>query len=142
LLALTLALQTLVHFRNLLADAWPQAHPFVKAVCAAVHCSVEPVRRIEDIVIDSSALTAAASGEAVRLSLVLRNRGTQPLAMPSVELTITDADGKMLVRRALSPSDFAVASATLPASAETPLQLVLATGGRRASSYTIEPFYP
>jgi predicted Zn finger-like uncharacterized protein len=142
LLALALALQATVHFRDLLATLVPQARPALQALCEIAGCSVEPLRRIEDVAIESSALTSAPNGSAVRLSVVLRNRGPLPLAIPSIELTLTDPGGQMLVRRALSPSNFGVTNATLPAESETQLQLVMVTSGRRASGYTVEPFYP
>lgn len=142
LLGLAMALQGAVQFRDLLAVLVPQARPALQALCEMAGCSVEPLRRIEDIVIESSALTSAPNGSAVRLSVVLRNRGPLPLAIPSIELTLTDPGGQMLVRRVLSPLNFAVTTATLPAASETALQLVMATSGRRASGYTVEPFYP
>jgi predicted Zn finger-like uncharacterized protein len=141
-LGLGLALQITLHFRDLFAALVPQARPAMQALCEMAACSVEPLRRIEDIAIESSALTSAPNGNAARLSVVLRNRGPLPLAMPSIELTLTDPGGQMLVRRALSPADFGVASATLPAAAESSLQLVMITSGRRVSGYTVEPFYP
>ena len=141
-LGLALALQAAIHFRDLLAALAPQSRPALQAMCELAGCRVEPLRRIDDIAIDSSALTSAPNGNAARLSVVLRNRGPLPLAMPSIELTLTDPTGQMLARRALSPVDFGVAGATLPAASESPLQLVLTTSGRRASGYTVEPFYP
>ena len=119
-----------------------QARPALQALCDVAGCRIEPLRRIDDIVIESSALTSAPSGDAVRLSVVLRNRGPLPLAMPSIELTLTDAGGQMLARRALSPADFGVGTRDAAGGAETALQLVLPTSGRRASGYTVEPFYP
>jgi predicted Zn finger-like uncharacterized protein len=141
-LALAVMLQVVVHYRDLLATLSPQARPVLQALCEMAACSVAPLRRIEDVVIESSALTSAPNGSAVRLSVVLRNRGPLPLAIPSIELTLTDPDGQMLVRRALSPADFGVTTATLPAASEAPLQLVMAISGRRATGYTVEPFYP
>ncbi len=141
-LLLALAAQAAYHFRDLAAATWPSARPTLQAMCQTAGCRIEPVRRIDDIVIESSALTGAPSGDAVRLAVVLRNRGTLPLAMPSIELTLTDVGGQMLARRALTPAEFGNKSATLPAASETPLQLVLAVSGRRPSGYTVEPFYP
>ncbi|MCB2022582.1 MAG: zinc-ribbon domain-containing protein [Burkholderiaceae bacterium] len=141
-LLLGLAAQAALHFRDLAAATWPAARPALEALCETAGCRIEPVRRIDDIVIESSALTGAPSGDAVRLSIVLRNRGTLPLAMPSIELTLTDVGGQMLARRALTPAEFGTKGATLPAASETPLQLVLAVSGRRPSGYTVEPFYP
>jgi predicted Zn finger-like uncharacterized protein len=142
LLVLAMALQAAVHFRDLLAAVAPPVRPALEALCEMVACRIEPLRRIDDVVIESSALTSATQGDAVRLSVVLRNRGPLPLAMPSVELTLTDPGGQMLVRRALSPSDFGVTDPALPAASESTLQLVMSTGDRRASGYTVEPFYP
>jgi len=136
------ALQATLHFRDLLAAMLPTARPALQALCDIAGCRIEPLRRIDDIVIESSALTSAPGGEAVRLSLVLRNRSALPLAMPSIELTLTDVSGQMLARRALSPAEFGATSPTLPAASESALQVVLSTGSRRASGYTVEPFYP
>lgn len=141
-LLLGLAAQAAHHFRDLAAATWPAARPTLEALCETAGCRIEPLRRIDDIVIESSALTGAPSGDAVRLAVVLRNRGTLPLAMPAIELTLTDVGGQMLARRALSPAEFGNKGATLPAASETPLQLVLAVSGRRPSGYTVEPFYP
>ena len=141
-LLLGLAAQAAYHFRDFAAATYPQARPTLLALCEATGCRIEPVRRIDDIVIESSALTGAPAGNAIRLAVVLRNRGALPLAMPAIELSLTDAAGQMLARRALLPADFGKVGATLPGAAETPLQLVLAVDGRRPSGYTVEPFYP
>ncbi|HMN75856.1 MAG TPA: zinc-ribbon and DUF3426 domain-containing protein [Burkholderiaceae bacterium] len=141
-LLLGLAGQVAHHFRDLVAATYPQTRPALLALCEVAGCRIEPLRRIEDIVIESSALTGAPSGDAIRLSVVLRNRGPLPLALPAIELSLTDPGGQLLARRALLPADFAMTGTTLAANAETPLQLVLAVDGRRPSGYTVEPFYP
>lgn len=143
MLLLVLALQVLLHYRDLVATLLPESRPALQAACEVLQCRIEPLRRIDDIVIESSSLNALPGSDAVRLSVVLRNRGVFPLALPAIELTLTDAGGQMIARRILPPSDFgAGASAVLPAASELPLQLVLTTSGRRASGYTVEPFYP
>jgi predicted Zn finger-like uncharacterized protein len=143
LLMVALALQATLHYRDLIVTLFPEARPALLAACEVARCSIEPLRRIDDIVIESSSLNALPGNDAVRLSVVLRNRGVFPLAMPAIELTLTDAGGQMLARRIFTPSDFALATpAVLPAASEAPLQLVLTTSGRRASGYTVEPFYP
>jgi predicted Zn finger-like uncharacterized protein len=143
LLALGLLLQVALHYRDLVVTLLPATRPALQAACELANCRIEALRRIDDIVIESSALNALPGGDAVRLSVVLRNRGVFPLAMPAIELTLTDAGGQMIARRVLPPADFGAAtSAVLPAATEAPLQLVLATSGRRPSGYTVEPFYP
>ena len=143
LLALGLVLQVALHYRDLVVTLAPAARPALQAACDLADCRIEALRRIDDIVIESSSLNALPGSEAVQLSVVLRNRGVFPLAMPAIELTLTDAGGQMIARRVLAPADFAVADpAVLPAASEAPLQLVLGTSGRRATGYTVEPFYP
>jgi hypothetical protein len=139
-----LGVQAALHYRDLVVTLLPETRPALQALCEATGCRIEPLRRIDDIVIESSSLNALpGGGDAVRLSVVLRNRGVFPLAFPAIELTLTDAGGQMIARRILPPGDFGVgAVAVLPAASEAPLQLVLTTSGRRASGYTVEPFYP
>jgi predicted Zn finger-like uncharacterized protein len=143
LLAFGLLLQVALHYRDLVVTLLPATRPALQAACELANCRIEALRRIDDIVIESSALNALPGGDTVRLSVVLRNRGVFPLAMPAIELTLTDAGGQMIARRVLPPADFGIATAAvLPATSEAPLQLVLATSGRRPSGYTVEPFYP
>ena len=66
-----------------------------------------------------------------------------PLALPSVDLSLTDASGLLVARRALAPQDFRVAANSLLApGGETALQLLLSAGNPRVSGYTVEIFYP
>lgn len=141
-LVLVLLAQIGHQFRDRLAVQWPVLHPALATWCELVACRLEAPRRIEDISVESTALTrASATPDAFALSVVLRNRGALPLSLPWVDLVLTDAGGQLVARRALAPKDFDVASAALPAGAEVPLQLTLSAGGRVAG-YTVEVFYP
>lgn len=141
LLAL-LTLQVAHHFRDAVASRWPATKPALTAWCAAVACSLQAPMRIEDVVVESTALTRAAGPDAFRLSVTLRNRGATVLAMPSIDLGLTDAAGQLIARRMLAPSEWHVATSTIPAGSEMPLQLMLATGSARVAGYTVEIFYP
>ena len=76
------------------------------------------------------------------LALVLRNRGTLAVAMPWVDLTLTDAAGQPVARRALAPADLRAASPALAPGAQATLQTVLAVDGPAPSGYVLEIFYP
>lgn len=138
----TLALQGAHHFRDLIAARWPSLKPPLVAWCDALSCRIEAARRIEDISVESTALARAAAPDSFRLSVTLRNRAAIALALPSIELSLTDAMGQLVARRALAPRDFRVASALLQPGSESPLQLLLSAGGQRVSGYTVEIFYP
>ncbi len=137
-----LAGQAAHHFRDQVAARWPASRPLLVAWCASAGCTLGTPRHIEDISVESSALNRAAAPDSFKLALSLRNRSAMPLAMPAIELTLTDAAGQMVARRALMPRDFRVATPVLTAGAETPLQLVLSAGNGRVTGYTVELFYP
>ena len=137
-----LALQAAHHFRDLVAARWPVLRPAMMAWCEAAGCRIEAPRRIEDVSVEHTALARVGTTESFRLSVSLRNRGSIRLALPSIELSLTDGSGLLVARKALAPSDFRVAMPLLPANGETPLQLFLSTGSVRVSGYTVEIFYP
>jgi predicted Zn finger-like uncharacterized protein len=141
-LLLTLTLQAVHHFRDFVAARWPELKPALLIGCGVAGCSIEAPRRIENISVESTALARGTVTDSFHLSVTLRNRGTLTLALPSIELSLTDSSGQLLARRALSPRDFQVASAVLQPGAETALQLVLSAGTARVSGYTVEVFYP
>ena len=142
-LAALLAAQVAVQFRDVVAQRWPGTRGALLAACRVAGCTIELPRRIDDLVVESSTLSpAAGSSGNYRLSVVLRNRGSLHLALPSVDLTLTDTDGQLVARRALSPDDFRSEAPQVSAGAETTMQLVLAATGARVSGYTVEIFYP
>jgi predicted Zn finger-like uncharacterized protein len=142
LLALALAAQWVLHFRDYVAARWPVAAPTLSSWCAAIGCTIEPLRRIESITVDASALTKVGSGDTFRLTLTLHNRGDLALAIPSVDLSLTDGSGLLVARKALGPKDFRVARPVLAPQSEQTLQLVLSAGNPRVAGYTVEIFYP
>jgi hypothetical protein len=73
--------------------------------------------------------------------VTLRSRSDLPLTLPSVDLTLTDANGHLVARRALAPRDFNAADVIAPR-AEAPLQVMLSTGTAAVVGYTVEIFYP
>ena len=141
LAVLALLLQVGHHFRDVLAGQSPELRPMLVAWCAVAGCTLQAPRRLEDIVVDNSGVTRASSGDAFVLTVNLRNHGGLAVMMPSVDLNLTDGNGKQIARRALSPRDFHAAD-VLQAQAETTLQLMLTAGGARIAGYNIEIFYP
>ena len=146
LLALGLSAALLLHaghhFRDSIAARWPAALPLLARWCGLAKCSLGPLRRIDDIAVESTTFARASAPDQFRVAVVLRNRGALALAVPSVDLSLTDAAGSLLVRKALSPQDFRVASAVIEPGGETQLQLVLAAGTPLVTGYTVEIFYP
>lgn len=141
LLCLSLAAQVGLHHRDWLAAHHPQTRPWLDLACGALGCRIEALRSIDDVVIDSSSLARAGQSNAYRLSVSLRNRSGVTVAVPSIDLTLTDTNGELVARRMLSPTDFRAATA-LQAGGELALSLDLQSPGQRIAGYTVEAFYP
>ena len=139
--AAVLALQVGHHFRDTVAAQWPATRPALVAWCKAADCVLEAPRRIDDVLVESSALTRAIGLDAFVLSVTLKSRSSLALALPSIDLSLTDGNDRLVARRALAPRDFGAAN-TIQPGAETALQLMLNAGGAGVASYTVEIFYP
>jgi predicted Zn finger-like uncharacterized protein len=143
LLTAALAGQSAYHFRDLWSAQWPVARPWLAQGCEWLHCQIGAPRRIDDVVVDSSTLSPAPNGAGYRLAVVLRNRSSLPLAMPWVDVSLTDPSGALVARRALAPADFRINPAVLAPGSESSLQALLSSSdARRISGYTVEIFYP
>lgn len=138
---LVLALQGAHHYRDTLAAQLPPLRAPLVAWCQLAGCAIGAPRRIEEVQVESTALTRAAGQDAFVLSITLRNRSALLLALPSIDLTLTDANGRLVARRALAPRDFHVAD-VVAAGAEASLQTMLSAGATSVVGYTVEIFYP
>lgn len=139
--AFGLALQMLVAWHDPIAQRAPVLRPLVEVVCVIVECRVEAPRRLALVSVESSEFHHLA-GSIYRLTTRLRNRDGIALSMPSVDLSMTDANGDLVARKVLQPSDFGSRSRSIGAGQELTLQAVLDTGPRHVAGYTIELFYP
>lgn len=137
-----LAAQLLVVQRDVVVAQWPGSRSLVQSLCAPLDCRIEPLRRIDQLGVDSSGLTRIDDGPVYRLVLVLRNRGDTALLMPSIDLSLSDAAGVLVARRMLSAADLGTARNTIAAGQEIPLQALLMSADHALTGYTIEIFYP
>jgi predicted Zn finger-like uncharacterized protein len=140
-LALLLLAQIALHNRDNVAARWPSTQPVLSAWCRWLGCSVELPRAINQITIESSALSPASGVEGYRLTVVLRNRTAVTVATPWLDLTISDSQGQTIARRTLSPQHIA-ANPALPPGVDVTLPVLLSTDSHQVSGYTVEVFYP
>ena len=146
-LVLLLAAQVALHLRDRLAATYPPLKPALEQLCRPLGCVLQPLRQIDSVVIDSSAFNRLGP-EAFRLSLTLRNQSGLDVAMPWLELTLTDAGEQPLLRRVLTPEELGAPSATvLGARSEWTATVDLAlpgegAGGARVAGYRLLAFYP
>lgn len=143
-LALLLIIQILVHERDRLAAASPALRGLLAGLCAPLNCTIRPPRQIEAISIDSSSFNKLR-GEEFRLNLTLRNQAAMDVAMPALELTLTDGQDQPVVRRVLTPAELGAKAAVIGAASEWSGSLALAVAngnGARITGYRLLAFYP
>lgn len=144
-LFLALLLQVLVQERERIAATEPGLKPMLQSVCAVLGCQISPLRQIDSVVIDSSSFSKVRA-DVYRLSFSLKNTAPIDVATPAVELTLTDSQEQIVVRRVLFASDFATPSQLLVAKGELTVSLPLRIQGGPAvehiSGYRLLAFYP
>ncbi len=127
-----------------LAATVPALRPVLAALCVPLSCQVGPRRQIEAIAIEGSAFNKTR-GNLYQLSIDLRNSATTPLAMPALELTLTDADGQTLMRRVLEPTDLRAPQLLQPQGAWSgtlPMRMQDPAMASRIAGYGLLAFYP
>lgn len=130
--------------RDRLAAWRPDLQPLLQRVCEPLGCVVAPVRRIEAIVIDSTSLVRRL-GNFYSFDLVLKNTASTALAVPALELSLTDISDEVISRRVFLPEEWPDAPALLPAhgSVNVSFRLSLALGDATPmAGYRALVFYP
>lgn len=145
LLAGLLLGQWIFQQRHVLAARWPEFRLALKVACDAMGCELQPVQRIESVLIDSATFNQLGEGRFL-LSCVLKNTAELPLAAPSVELTLNDLQDRTVVRRVFSADELDAGTRTLLPLAEwrvsVPLALTLPVASPQVVGYRVRVFYP
>ena len=143
--------------RNHLAAANPALATGFESLCQAVGCKMEPFKNIDAFKIDSSSFqkvpviagntaSDAAQAHVYALKLTLKNSSDIPVAIPAVELTLTEAGDKPVLRRVLLAKDLGFNGTTLAANGDWMGEMTLAVTSNPAtapvSGYRVLLFYP
>jgi Protein of unknown function (DUF3426) len=139
-----LAVQWAVHERDQLAASHPELAPLLRQLCAPLGCEVGPARRIDAVVIDSSTL-ARRLGNFYAFDVVIKNTASIPVAVPALELSLTDTRDSVIARRVFLRSELPGSPLLLPAQGSLPLSLRLAitdAGAVSMAGYRVLVFYP
>ncbi|MEP7276393.1 MAG: DUF3426 domain-containing protein [Betaproteobacteria bacterium] len=147
LLVIALGVQALVHFRDVVAARWPAAKPLLGRLCEPLGCAIRPLREIAGLSIDASDLQADPAHKGLLiLTATLRNRAAIALAYPHLELTLTDAADRVVVRRALTPAEYAAGTASFatgfPANSELLVKTFIDASATTQAGYRLYLYYP
>ena len=142
-LLLVLAAQAALIFRNDLVARMPGTRPALAAMCSLLHCRVELPARIDNLTIETGELQTLGPDTYV-LATLLHNQSGAMQAWPDIELALTDATDKPLVRRVFAPADYLAkgAPAGFSAHGEQAVKLYFQLDGLKPSGYHIAVFYP
>ena len=145
LLTAVLAAQVMVQERNRLVLLEPASRPVVQALCRLASCEIGALRQIESVVIDSSSFGRLRT-DAYRLAFSLRNQAPIDIAMPAIELSLTDTQDQALIRRVILPTEYGAPGAVLAAGADWSGTLAMnirpGAGTERIAGYRLLAFYP
>jgi predicted Zn finger-like uncharacterized protein len=143
-LALLLAAQLLLEFRNVLAARYPGARPLLTAGCTLLRCRIGLPSQIDSLAIETGELSTLGV-DTYSLNTLLRNQGSLVQAWPSIQLELTDANDKPVLRRVFSPADYlpqgVSAAAGFAARSEQPVRLNFALTELKPSGYHMIIFY-
>jgi predicted Zn finger-like uncharacterized protein len=144
-LVVGLGCQWIYQDHDRLAASRPQWRPALDSICNVLQCSIAPLQQIESIAIDSAAFSKGEPGR-YRLSFTLKNTANLMLAIPNIELTLTDVQDRVVVRRVISPPEFLATADYLTANADWPVMVNLRIQTEASSpaivGYRLLAFYP
>ncbi|EON15453.1 DUF3426 domain-containing protein [Pandoraea sp. SD6-2] len=148
-----------------LVDRVPALRGVFAAICRPMHVTIAPPRQPDMIQLSSVTLVTDDAGAAdatdatasaasasladavpMTLTVFIRNQADYAVAWPSLELTLSDIDGKPVVRRVFAASDYvtdaAQREAGLASRKERTIRLRLSAQAALASNYRVLAFYP
>ena len=146
-LVIALAAQALFHFRDAIAAHWPQTRNALRGMCVLADCQIRPLQDISGLSIEASDLQADPAHKGLLiLAATIRNRTAHALAYPYLELTLSDAQEQVVVRRAFAPDEYLSGAADvgsgLAGNAELAVKLFIDASATTQAGYQVYLFYP
>lgn len=149
-LAPALLVQLALLFRSSLIVHFPDLQPTLAALCSPWDCSAQWPMRPELLAVVSSDLQAVPGTSAMEFDAVIRNRAEFPMALPALELTLTDSLNHPLARKVFMPADYLSSRATasqepsdnLAAGGDLTIRLIFEFRGIGVAGFVAYPFYP
>lgn len=141
LLVFGLVAQVLLHFRTDVVSWLPAAADYYQQAGISV-----PLPRNPDlVVIEASDLQADNARELFVLQATLHNRASYAQDWPALELTLTDANDRVVARRVMNAAEYlppAISPEVFPANGEVAVRLWVEARNLGAAGYRLYVFYP
>jgi predicted Zn finger-like uncharacterized protein len=149
-LAVALIAQAALLMRTEILMRWPELRSHFVDACRHYGCEVAWPARADLVAVVGSELQQLPGTEMFELSAVLRNRAAYRIALPAVELTLTDPASRTLARKVFSASETLSAAGEpaarldegIEAGADHVIRITFEARGVSAASFVAYPFYP
>jgi len=148
LLSVALLAQIVLIYRAEIVAQWPATRPALTQVCRAMNCTVGWPMRGEMLAVVGSELQSLPGTSAFELTAVVRNRASITLALPAIEVTLTDTQNHALARKVFAPADYLAAGEAaarlgdgIEAGADMTVRIVFEARGLSAAGFVVYPFY-
>lgn len=137
--------QWIYHERDRLAALHPEWKNVLQVFCDSFRCSVGPLKQIESIAIEAVSFKKI-DANSFRLSLTIKNLANLVLALPSIELTLTNLQDQVIIRRVLLPQELGTSQDRLAPTTEWPVSVVIGVETESKATgvvgYRLLAFYP
>jgi predicted Zn finger-like uncharacterized protein len=149
LLSVLLIAQLMVLFRTELVTRWPSQRPLLVGLCEVFDCTVGWPTRAELLAVVGSELQAVPGTDVLELTAIVRNRANFRVALPSIEVTLTDTQNRVLARKVFAPVDYLTSSGEprsrleegIGAGADYTVKIAFEARGINAVGFVVYPFY-
>jgi len=144
MMAFALGGQFVWHQRDRLAANYPMLRGPLTAACAMASCTIAAPRQIDSIAIESSAFTNVRAGIYL-LQVTLKNSASLDLAVPALELTLTDLQDRPLFRKVIRAEEIKAKTQVFAAGSELNAGVPIQVRDGDVSSvtgYKLLAFYP
>jgi predicted Zn finger-like uncharacterized protein len=148
-LAIGAAFQMMLAMREPLMENWPEARPLLVKACGWYGCSAGWPGHSELLAVVGSELASIPGTDAVELNAAVRSRASFTMALPAIEVTLTDTQNHTVARKVFLPADYLASSGEpssriddgLAPNADLSIRLVFEARGLNAAGFVVYPFY-
>lgn len=142
LLSATLAAQAVYRYRDVIAARQPGWAPALAAACQWLGCQLRAPLALDPLRLEASDLVRTDREQVLRLTADLHNTATHAVRRPALDVTFTDASGRLLARRVFPARELGAAQEALDAGGTWRIDALIAVGTLPVTGYTVEVFYP
>lgn len=148
-LTLLLFVQAAVLFRTEFVTRWPSLRPALVQLCAVTGCTVSWPTRADLLAVVGTELQAIPGTDVLELRTVIRNRASFKVALPAIEVSLTDTQNRTIARKVFAPVDYLSSSGEpaaridegLGAGSDYEVRIAFEARGVSAVGFVVYPFY-